>query len=292
MKIRCDTSLSHTFLFNIGRHVLVNCCLMFCLGIQCPAAEPTTLRVLSYNIHHGEGIDGKLDLPRIASVITSAQPDIVALQEVDNGAMRTGSVDQPAELARLTKFSVVFGDNIKLQGGSYGNAVLSRYPVKRSENHPLPPFDKGERRGLLEVEFALPSGEPVILFATHLDHQRPAKERNAAAQLINKRASTLGDQPAILAGDLNDRPTSDTLKMLEAGGWKRTNEKPMGTVPVKSPVRQIDFILTRPNHDWRVVETKVLEEEIASDHRPILSVLELSREKAETPFSGSKPGTP
>ncbi|MEX2025646.1 MAG: endonuclease/exonuclease/phosphatase family protein, partial [Pirellulaceae bacterium] len=60
------------------------------------------LRVLTYNIHHGEGIDGKLDLPRIARVIESVDPDLVALQEVDRRVERTGSVDQPAELARLT----------------------------------------------------------------------------------------------------------------------------------------------------------------------------------------------
>jgi len=78
--------------------------------------------VLTYNIHHGEGVDGKLDLVRIAKVIQEVEPDIVALQEVDQNAGRSGQVDQAAELGRLTKMRSVFGGNIALQGGEYGNA--------------------------------------------------------------------------------------------------------------------------------------------------------------------------
>ncbi len=89
------------------------------------AAEPFRIRVLCYNIHHGEGVDKKLDLDRIAKVILSVSPDVVALQEVDRKTKRTNHVDQSSELARLTKMKVVFEKNIDFQGGHYGNAVLS-----------------------------------------------------------------------------------------------------------------------------------------------------------------------
>ena len=79
-------------------------------------AEERTLRVLTYNIHHGAGVDGKLDLKRIASVITGSKADIVALQEVDRNTARAGKVDQVAELARLTKMNALFGPNIKSLG--------------------------------------------------------------------------------------------------------------------------------------------------------------------------------
>jgi hypothetical protein len=117
-----------------------------------PAGGHLRLRVLSYNIHHGEGVDRKLDLPRIASVTKSVKPDLVALQEVDQGTERTVRVDQPAELARLTGLNVVFGGNIRCQGGDYGNAVLSRLPISRHKNHLLPRFDDGEQGGVLQVE--------------------------------------------------------------------------------------------------------------------------------------------
>ena len=98
------------------------------------ASEPLTLRVMTFNIHHGEGIDGRLDLERIARVITDARADLVGLQEVDRGVERTQRRDIPTELARLTGLAVRFESNLPHQGGEYGNAVLSRFPVKTSRN--------------------------------------------------------------------------------------------------------------------------------------------------------------
>jgi endonuclease/exonuclease/phosphatase family metal-dependent hydrolase len=236
---------------------------------------PVRVRVLSYNIHHGEGIDGRLDLERIARIIRSVEPDLVSLQEVDKNARRSGSADQAAELARLTKMQVVFGANIPLQGGQYGNAVLSRFPVRRHENHKLPNFDMGEQRGVLEVEFDLPGADTQILFfATHLDHRRPDAERLASAKAINERILRQPDRPAILVGDLNAVPDSAVLKEF-LKQWTVTNDHPLPTIPVREPARQIDYILFRPGSRWRAIATKVLDEAVASDHRAIFSVLEL-----------------
>src|SRR5690606_15119708 len=107
------------------------------LAAQDAAPAALRLRVLSYNIHHAEGVDRKLDVERIAKIIVAAKPDLVALQEVDQKVTRTRGVDQPAELARLTGMHMAFGGNIRLQGGEYGNAVLSRWPIKAQKNHLL-----------------------------------------------------------------------------------------------------------------------------------------------------------
>ena len=101
-------------------HLLGSTLLSVVLGIvlispQSTAAEPLQLRVLSYNIHHGAGIDGKLDLPRIAGVITAVNPDLVALQEVDRKTRRTKQQDQPAMLAKLTGMKILFERNIDFQ---------------------------------------------------------------------------------------------------------------------------------------------------------------------------------
>lgn len=248
--------------------------LVFC-SVRADAAEPLRLRILSYNIHHAEGIDRKLDVPRIAKIILSVEPDLVALQEVDRKTTRTQSVDQPAELARLTGMHEVFGGNIEFQGGQYGNAVLSRFPIARHQNHLLPSFDDGEQRGVIQAEIRLP--EPhgsLLLFATHFDYRRDDRERLASAEAINKLAADSPRQPALLAGDLNDVPGSRTLERLESV-WTRANDKPLPTIPVTEPSKQIDFVLFRPRDRWKVVEVKVLEEAVASDHRAILAVLEL-----------------
>lgn len=247
----------------------------FCGLPESDAAEPIRLRVLCYNIHHAEGVDRKLDVERIANVIRSVEPDLVALQEVDQKVKRTEVVDQPAELAELTKMQVVFGANIELQGGHYGNAVLSRFPIARHKNQLLPNIDDSEQRGVIEAEIKIPDlGEPLLLLATHLDFRADERERLASAKVINELVVKYQNQPALLAGDLNATPDSKTLQQLETM-WTRADEKVMATVPVDQPTKQIDFILYRPTDRWKVIEVKVLDEAVASDHRAIFAVLEL-----------------
>lgn len=253
------------------------------LGARATAAEPIRLRVLSYNIHHAEGTDRKLDLERIAGVIRSVSPDLVALQEVDRGVKRSASVDQPAELARLTEMQVAFGQNIELQGGGYGNAILSRHPITRHQNHPLPNLEHGEQRGLIEAEIAIPGLDaPLLFLATHLDHRSDDRERLASAAAINELIANRPDQPAILAGDLNDGPDSATLHRFKLQ-WLRANDRPQPTIPVVKPTRQIDFVLVRPQVRWKTIEVRVLDEPVASDHLPIFAVLDLVPATPTTP---------
>ena len=251
--------------------------------VICLAATPSSeagerLRVLTYNIHHAEGEDRKLDVERIARVIRDAKPDLVALQEVDRKVSRTTGVDQPAEFARLARMQVAFGANITLQGGEYGNAVLARMPLARERNHSLPCRKNGEQRGVLEVEIAWPDEQSrLVLLATHFDHRPDDAERLESAEFVNRRARELQESAAgvrmILAGDLNDHPASPTLKRLREAGWT-TNDGELPTIPVAVPQRQIDFVLARPSTAWRIVETRVLPEAVASDHRAVLMVLE------------------
>ena len=232
------------------------------------------LRILSYNIHHAEGVDGKLDVPRIAQVILSVKPDLVALQEVDKNTTRTGKVNQDIELANLTKMNSVFGSNITFQGGQYGNAILSKFPIIKNKNFLLPNVDSGEQRGLLRSQIQISNKENVLFFSTHLDHRRSDTERLASAEAINQIISLNNKSPAILAGDFNDVPESPTLKEL-GKLWLRTNKKILKTIPASKPSRQIDYIFVQPKERWKIIESQVLDEDIASDHRAIFSIIEL-----------------
>ena len=237
--------------------------------------EPLELRILCWNIHHGEGVDGKLNLERIAAVIRSVSPDLVALQEVEVGSKRTGGVDQPAELARMTGLKSVFQKNIDFQGGGYGNAVLSRFPVRSSESLRLPNHNGGEQRGALCVHIELPGRTaPLLLICTHLDHRPNDSERRASADAMEHHIAGLTDTLMLLAGDLNAVPESPVLDMFRQH-WTITNSQPLATIPVDLPTRQIDFVLTRPANRWRALKTRVLDEAVASDHRPIFAELEI-----------------
>jgi len=135
------------------------------------SASAIELRVLTYNIHHGRRADGRVDLERIAAIIKSAKPDFVAMNEVDRGVNRSGKMDQPAELARLTGLHAAFEKNIDYDGGEYGNAVLSRFPIINIENLPLPSQYRGEQRGMLVVEVHPQEGQQLWFAATHFDYR-------------------------------------------------------------------------------------------------------------------------
>lgn len=268
-----------SFFSTRGSSVVPLCLLTFCsLEVaSIHAAEPVRLSVMSYNIHHGEGVDGKVDLPRLAGVIRAVSPDLVALQEVDQKTERTGNVDQPAELGRLAGMNVIFGWNIPYQGGRYGNAILSKHPARLKRNHPLKSFYVGEQRGVMEVEVDVPGlSQPLLFFATHLDYRGGSQERPASALRINEIVLENPDRPAILMGDLNDRIGSETLGIFEKEWTRSDDQKELMTFPVDKPTRQIDFILIRPKNRWKAIETRVLEEAVASDHRAIVATLELS----------------
>jgi endonuclease/exonuclease/phosphatase family metal-dependent hydrolase len=235
------------------------------------AQLPDELRVLSYNIHHGEGGDGKYDLERIARLMLSVSPHVVAVQEVDQGTARASGVDQPAELARLTKMKCIFGRNIDHEGGGYGTAVLTSLPIKGVEHHRLPSHYNGEQRGVQVVELGA-GDDTVVFFATHLDYRPEEDERLDSVKKIRSLLPAYGDKPMLLVGDLNAMPESNTMQQF-AADWQRSNEEAILTYPAEAPIRQIDYVLMRPAHRWEVVEARVLDEKVASDHRPLLVVL-------------------
>jgi endonuclease/exonuclease/phosphatase family metal-dependent hydrolase len=248
------------------------------LFAACHASAQQTVRVLSYNIHHGEGVDLKIDLDRIAKVILSAEPDLVAVQEVDVRTTRVAGADQALELSRLTNMHVVFGRTIPYRGGWYGNALLSRWPVNHHVNHEMPFTPGRERRGIIEALILAPpsatAGSDFHMLATHLDTAET--DRLLAVKRLREILSERPpDWPMIIAGDMNATSGSAVVNLLEEDWTNVSAGVPLFTFPSEKPVRQIDFVLFRPASRWKVIDSIVLDEAVASDHRPLLTVLEL-----------------
>lgn len=234
--------------------------------------EKRTLRVLCYNIHHGRGTDDKVDLPRLAKVIGSVDADVVALQEVDNKTKRTGGVDQTAELARLTELNGLFGRQIDFQGGTYGQAVLSRFAISGSNIHVLPGEPDRETRIAFETRMDI-YGKDHAFVSTHLHHQSQEFRVRQAEKIVEVFGNV--GVPVIVAGDLNAYPNSEPLKVFKKEWGSATGGKAIATFPAPKPVNQIDYILFKPKGSFSVQQVKVLDEPVASDHRPILAVLEV-----------------
>lgn len=246
----------------------------FCVGAaETPPAR--NFRVMSYNIHHGEGMDGRIDLERIAALIKSEKADIVALQEVDKGTERTKQRDVASELAALTGMSFIFSNNYAFQGGQYGNAVLTKFKITGATNLWYRMLAPGEQRGLLQVHMEV-QGRPLTFLNTHLDHRGPDQERLLSVSQIQSVVRSLGDVPVILCGDFNDVPNSKTYLALQEfmmDTWHVVGEGKGFTIPVKNPTRRIDYIWTSKGAPFGPVKAWVPVSE-ASDHLPLVAEFE------------------
>jgi endonuclease/exonuclease/phosphatase family metal-dependent hydrolase len=237
-----------------------------------PAAGQGTVRVAAYNIKHGEGMDGTVDLARAVAVLQALDADVITLQEIDRGTARTGGVDQAARLGEMLGMQAHFGDFMPYQGGHYGMAVLSRLPVRRVENIRLP--DGDEPRTALEVEVAVgPESRPLSVVGIHF--YRTPEERFAQAQALSQ-ALDAREHPVVLAGDFNSFRGDRVMSALARAEWFLVEKEgaPL-TYPADEPAREIDFTLLRPASAFEVVEHRVIDERVASDHRPLLVVLRL-----------------
>ena len=233
------------------------------------------VKVLSFNILHGATTRGDFDLDVIANVINESSPDLVALQEVDYRTNRARKYDLVTELGWRTKMAPIFGRAMMYDGGEYGEGVLSKYTFLQTRNVPLPYSPGNEPRAALEVTTVLPSGDTISFVGTHLDHLRDETDRVAQAAEINK-VFAQNKFPTLLAGDLNATPESTPISILEqlwTGSYDRKNPKP--TFPSKDPSKKIDYVMYYPAGKWRVLETRVIKDSVASDHCAYLVTLEL-----------------
>lgn len=243
-------------------------------------------RIVSYNIKRGLGNDGKTDLKRTAAVLKKLKPDFVGLQEVDKDVRRSGKIDQAAKLARELKMNYIFAPFMDYQGGHYGLAVLSRYPIGNVTVVDLP---KGnEPRVALAVEVELPDESKLMLVNLHFDWVEDDTYRFAQATKLKEYLDRL-KIPYILLGDFNDGPESRTVKLFEKRikGSKADKESKKSNDPVAAkkpaddhhtfsatdPKREIDFIFASPKSHWKFGKVDVIDEPLASDHRPVFAEL-------------------
>ena len=235
----------------------------------------TKIRVMTYNIHVGVGMDKKMDLQRIAEVINQERPDLVGLQEVDRGVKRTQGVDEIAELARMTKMEYAFAHNLDYQGGQYGVAILSRFAISKTDHRMYRNKREAERRGMLRIEINV-AGRSLSFATTHLDYQFEDGRIYEAGQLLD----FLKDQKEllILVGDFNEEPRDDAYKLVAAyfrDAWLESDTKETGlSYPADKPAKRIDYIFYTANMGVRTRKAWTVTT-LASDHVPVVADLEI-----------------
>lgn len=250
--------------------------------------RPVSLRVATYNIHAGAGMDNVFDLDRQVAELRSLDADVIGLQEVDvHWGDRSQWRDLAAELAQRlgmrVSFAPVYSFDPPTPGAprrEFGVAVLSRYRIVSAENHditrlstqdpdPVPAPAPGFGEVVLRVR-----GLPVHVYATHLDFRGDPSVRTA--QVADTRRIMAADQKSerrpvrqILLGDFNAAPTAPELAPL----WENLTDIEPGapTFPAQDPVQRIDYVAV--SKDTVRVRDAAVAETLASDHRPVVADL-------------------
>nr|AGF93505.1 endonuclease/exonuclease/phosphatase [uncultured organism] len=218
------------------------------------------LTIMTYNIHHGVGHDGKLNMSRIQAIIEQSGARIIGLNEVDNKMFRSRFQNQAKILADNLGMSYVFAPAMRSIVGSYGNAIITSFKINEVRNHPLPVKIGFEPRGMLEAEVILPGGRVLHVFSTHLSHEE--KERARQMEWINNYIRKL-DSPFVLMGDFNgERGVCEEMDLFL--------ETDM-TFPAGDPGRRLDVFLSNCN----ITESYTLHSG-GSDHLPFVIKLNWS----------------
>lgn len=240
----------------------------FCAAMLAIAAQAQTdLRLMTYNIKNATGLDGVTDYQRVADAIARAGADVVAVQEVDSMTRRSGGRYVLGEVAMRARMHAYFAPAINYDGGKYGVGILAKERPLRVEAVSLP--GREEARALLLAEF------PGYVFcSTHLS-LTPA-DRLASVAKIEEFAASVG-KPVFLAGDFNDHPQSEFMKMLQQEFKVISNPK-RNTFPADKPTETIDYILIRSDSTVKcaATSTRVPDEPLASDHRPVVADVRLA----------------
>ena len=222
------------------------------------------MRVMTYNIRGGWGIDGGWSTERIAEVISAQSPDIVCLQEVHQRLPQSRFVDQPARLQKAFGVPVVFQANLRLGVGKYGLALVSRYPVNTTQNHLLPSVR--EQRGVLEVNLTTETG-PLTVFCTHWGLNGAERQRQGArlAELVQAASG-----PVIVCGDFNERPDALGIRALLAATGLSDADASQNrlTYPADTPEARIDYVLYSPS---LILQSVSPLQTLASDHLPLIA---------------------
>lgn len=238
------------------------------------AQAQNTLKLMSYNIKNANGMDNVCNFQRIANVINNISPDVVAIQEVDSMTNRSGQKYVLGEIAERTQMHGYFAPAIDYDGGKYGIGLLTKQLPLRLQTLPLP--GREEARTLILAEFA-----DYIYCCTHMSLTE--EDRMKSLELV-KAFTSSSTKPLFLAGDMNAEPESGFIKELQKDFQILSNPK-QHTFPAPDPKETIDYIATLKQNakGFAVISAKVINEPMASDHRPILVELRTA-EKADKIF--------
>ncbi|MDE5573355.1 MAG: endonuclease/exonuclease/phosphatase family protein [Muribaculaceae bacterium] len=218
------------------------------------------VKIMTYNVHNGIGLDKNRDHARIADVISSEKPDFVGIQEVDSMTNRSGNMFVLGDIAQKAGMEPTFAPAIPWDGGIYGIGLLSKTKPNKVKRVTLP--GREEKRTMVIAEF-----DKYIIINTHLS--LTPEDALESVKIIHEILPSLGSKPVILMGDLNSLPDSPVIKALQ-NDFTIVSPDNTPTFPANNPTERIDYIMISKGHNFNVTRAEVIDDRIASDHRPVI----------------------
>jgi endonuclease/exonuclease/phosphatase family metal-dependent hydrolase len=237
-----------------------------------PPQALVQVRVMTFNLHNGFDTTGWLGMEALARTIEQQHPDVVALQEVARGWVIDGSTDMLGWLSQRLQMDYVFDPTA---GPLWGNAVLTRLPIKGSRTYPLPTPDLLIGRGYVRVLLDAGGGRTLNVIATHYHHL----EDGGAIRVLQSKAilALWKDVPGtVLMGDLNAEPGSPEIEMLRSAGLveavAQAGLSPGYTYDSVAPYQRIDYVWVSPDLAGGLTDV-VITSGNASDHRGVAATI-------------------
>jgi endonuclease/exonuclease/phosphatase family metal-dependent hydrolase len=246
-------------------------------------------RIVSYNIHRAIGVDRRFRPGRIVEILSHHAPDVVLLQEVDEGVPRSRELNLARHLAEDLGFShFAVGHNVSLRKGRYGNATLSRFPILRERNIDLT-IGLRKRRGCQHTTLLLggeeddPDRRTLDVFNLHLGLSAREREKQVGLLVRSRELGDLEpDVPCLVGGDFNDwrsllRPIFVEVFNFRCATDRRGGEGFLRTYPSFSPRGGLDRLYYRGG--LRLASCRgcrLSVSRLASDHLPVVADFELA----------------
>lgn len=240
-------------------------------SIGAMAETPIHLKVMSMNLKESCSY-AAYDVEPYCELIASYDPDFVSLQEIDLYAYRSQSKNYVAEMAERLGMFPIFGRAIDIFGGSYGIAILSKYPYMNATTIVDKASGANEQRAASWIDVILPTGRQVRLGATHLDVASAESVRISLMAKINTNMLAGIETPALMMGDFNTYPSTESYNYFSIK-WQDMNPGAPATCPSDAPTNRIDFIFGYPQ-TWTLIDYETITRTDLSDHCFIMAEVE------------------
>ncbi|MCO4292903.1 endonuclease/exonuclease/phosphatase family protein [Solitalea sp. MAHUQ-68] len=253
------------------KKVFVSTAMAFLLLLNLAHAQSTKLKAVTFSLRHGEHPTGKkFDIEGIGSFLYDMQADFIALQDVDSMVTRSGNLNQPQVLEQVTGMYSVYVPLKKVENGTNGIALLSKWAITSTRKIELSAGKKAAPQAAILVNVIDGNKHPLTFICAFLNEESPVVRKDQLNAIYREILEI--ENPVIMAGNLNVTPEDLEYDQIQKK-WQDSGSSAF-TYESSGVQKRIDYILLSKRNTWNVLQYKVYTNQY-SDHYPVEAKLEV-----------------